>query len=273
MEPLGDSDVPIPGPAPAIIEIKESEFPWWLVIIVGIIVVMSILVVLNEEYQQAFEFIVPGIRLTLFITVVSFIIATVLGLVVGLMRISRNGFLRNVAATYIELVRGIPVIVWFFLIAFVFVPMIAGWFNLPTRNIDFVWRGIAALSLFYASFIAEVFRAGIQSVPYGQIEAGRAIGLKGRQNLRFIVLPQAVRNMLPALGNDLISLFKDTSLLSVLAVREITQLSRLYTGSTFRFREAFFILAVFYISMTLVLSLVLRWYEKRIEIPGTITRT
>jgi polar amino acid transport system permease protein len=273
MEPIGDSDVPIPGPAPAIIEIKDSEFPWWLVIIVGIIAVMSTAIVVNDEYREAFEFILPGIRLTLFITVVSFVFATVLGLFLGLMRISKNGFLRNFASTYIEMVRGIPVIVWLFIIAFVLAPDAAGLVGVESRSISFVWRGIVALSLFYASFIAEVFRAGIQSVPYGQIEAGRAMGLKGRQNLRLIVLPQAIRNMLPALGNDLISLFKDTSLLSVLAVREITQLSRLYTGSTFRFREAFFILAVFYISMTLVLSLVLRWYEKRIEIPGTITRT
>jgi polar amino acid transport system permease protein len=86
--------------------------------------------------------------------------------------------------------------------------------------------------------------------------------------MRKVVLPQAIRNMLPALGNDLISLMKDTSLVSVLAVRELTQMARLYTGSTFRFREGFFILTVLYVTMTLSLSLLLRWYEKRIAIPG-----
>lgn len=86
--------------------------------------------------------------------------------------------------------------------------------------------------------------------------------------MRQITLPQAVRNMLPALGNDLISLMKDTSLVSVLAVRELTQMARLYTGSTFRFREGFFVLVVLYVSLTLGLSLLLRWYERRIAIPG-----
>ena len=86
--------------------------------------------------------------------------------------------------------------------------------------------------------------------------------------MRKVVLPQAIRNMLPALGNDLISLMKDTSLASILAVREITQMARLYTGSTFRFREGFFVLVVIYVTLTLSLSLLLRWYEKRIAIPG-----
>jgi len=92
--------------------------------------------------------------------------------------------------------------------------------------------------------------------------------MKQGQILRQIVLPQAIRNMLPALGNDLIALMKDTSLVSVLAVRELTQMARLYTGSTFRFREGFFILVVIYVTLTLLLSLLLRWYERRIAIPG-----
>ena len=112
-----------------------------------------------------------------------------------------------------------------------------------------------------------MFRAGIQSVPQGQREAGRAVGLTEGQIMRRVVLPQAVRNMLPALGNDLISLMKDTSLVSVLAVRELTQQARLYSGSSFRFREAFFIIMVIYVVLTLSLSLLLQWYERRIAIP------
>ena len=129
-------------------------------------------------------------------------------------------------------------------------------------------RGAAALSLFYAAFIAEVFRAGIQSVPITQSEAGRSMGMTEGQITRKVVLPQAVRNMLPALGNDLIALMKDTSLVSVLAVRELTQMARLYSGSSFRFREAFFILMVIYVVLTLGLSLLLRWYERKVAIPG-----
>jgi polar amino acid transport system permease protein len=153
-------------------------------------------------------------------------------------------------------------------VALVLTPDFADLINVSTRDISQAVRAAAALSLFYAAFIAEVFRAGIQSVPRTQSEAGRAIGLSERQVMRRVVLPQAVRNMLPALGNDLISLMKDTSLVSVLAVREITQMSRLYFSGTFRFRESLFILVVLYVVLTLSLSLLLRWYERRIAIPG-----
>ena len=125
--------------------------------------------------------------------------------------------------------------------------------------------GIMALSFFYGAFIGEIFRAGIESIPHGQTEAARSLGMTGRQAMRFIILPQAIRNILPALANDFIAILKDSSLLSVLAVREITQQSRLYSGSTFRFREAFLVLTFLYLSMTIVLSLILQWYGRRLK--------
>jgi polar amino acid transport system permease protein len=160
--------------------------------------------------------------------------------------------------------------VFIFIVAFVFTRDIAELIDLPTRQIRAAWRGSAALALFYAAFIAEVIRAGVQSVSHGQREAGRAVGLKNRQVLRFIILPQAIRNTLPALGNDLIALMKDTALLSILAVRELTQLAGIYVGASFRVREGYFVLTIFYIVLTLLLSLLLRWYERRIQIPGQI---
>jgi polar amino acid transport system permease protein len=255
----------------------EGEFPWWLVAMLVIIGSMVLLIIGSDVYQEAFRSILPwpmvwnrGLGLTLILTVGSFAIATFLGLFLGLGRISKNPFLRNAASTYIELVRGIPMLVFIFAIALVIVPDFTDLLNVRSRAVSQAWRGTAALSLFYAAFIAEVFRAGIQSVDEGQVEAGKAMGLTPRQNMRRIILPQAVRNMLPALGNDLISLMKDTSLVSILAVRELTQQARLYTGSSFRFREGFFILVVMYVTLTLLLSLVLRWYEKRIAIPGRV---
>ena len=158
--------------------------------------------------------------------------------------------------------------VFIFLIALVLTPDFASLINVESRALPQAIRAAAALTLFYAAFIAEVFRAGIQSVSTTQTEAGRSVGLTERQIMRKVVLPQAVRNMLPALGNDLISLMKDTSLVSVLAVRELTQMARLYSGSSFRFRESFFILVVLYVVLTLSLSLLLRWYERRLAIPN-----
>ena len=283
-------------------EFDSHDFPWWLVGMLTIIAAMGAAVVLNPDYNEAFRNIFPwpmfddvvvdetvvgsafvwgrGIIVTLTLTIGSFLIATVLGLLIGLGRIAGlsdadqgnrsvvKSALRNVSQLYIELIRGIPMIVFIFVVAQVLAPDFADLIHIESRSISPIVRMIAALSLFYAAFIAEVFRAGIQSVPRGQVEAGRAVGLSEGAIMRKVVLPQAIRNMLPALGNDLISLMKDTSLASVLAVREITQMARLYTGSTFRFREGFFVLVVIYVTLTLSLSLLLRWYEKRIAIPG-----
>lgn len=264
------------APAPGgVYSFDAREFPWWLVAMLSIITALVIAVLLSEEYREAFRNIFPiplrlteGILMTFYLTFGSFIIALVIGLGLGLARVSQNTAVKNIAATYIEFVRGIPMLVFLFVIALVLVPDFATLVNMESRSISQAARGAVALSLFYAAFIAEVFRAGIQSVAQEQAEAGRALGLRDRQIMRRIVLPQAVRNMLPALGNDLISLMKDTSLVSVLAVREVTQMARLYSGSSFRFRESFFILVVIYVVLTLILSLALRWYEGRIAIPG-----
>ncbi|MGD2101172.1 MAG: amino acid ABC transporter permease [Acidimicrobiia bacterium] len=254
-----------------------KEFPWWLVAMLTIIGALVVAVIFSPEYREAFQNIFPiplrlteGILMTFYLTFGSFIVATLLGLLIGLARVSPRPWPRNIAATYIEFVRGIPMIVFIFVIALVLVPDFADLIGQPSRAFPQAIRAATALSLFYAAFIAEVFRAGIQSVPREQSEGGRSLGLTERQITRRIVLPQAVRNMLPALGNDLISLMKDTSLVAILAVRELTQMARLYSGSTFRFRESFFILVVIYVVLTLGLSLILRWYERRIAIPGRL---
>ena len=276
------------GPGRGSIRFDADEFPWWLAGILLIIGTMAVLILRNEHYREAFVFVVPsGLWVTFQITIYSFVIATVGGLFIGLGRVwnyqgSRRTIrvlsigVRNLSTLYIEFIRGIPALVFIFVIAFVvtpdfFVPTINKLFgaDLVSRDISFFARGLISLSLFYAAFIAEVFRAGIQSVPIGQVDAGKSVGLSSRKIMRLIVLPQAIRNMLPALGNDLISLMKDTSLLSVLAVRELTQMARLYSGSSFRFREAFFVLTATYVTITLVLSLILRWYEKRIATPSS----
>jgi ABC-type amino acid transport system permease subunit len=308
-----------------------SEFPWWLVAMVAIIVAMAFAIMTNEEFGNAFEAIFPvplrlarGIGLTLILTGASFIISVFVGLVIALLRMAQyKGWrwywmalfvgtaiaatalismasistvaksilliifwavafigsrrqdvavviIRNSATLYIEFVRGVPMLVWIFTIALVVVPSFTNLLDLQPRAVNEAMRATVALSMFYAAFIAEVFRAGIQSVPVGQIEAGKAVGLNDSQILRNITLPQAIRNMLPALGNDLIALMKDTSLVSVLAVNELTQMARLYAGSSFRFRESYFVLVILYVSLTLILSLLLRWYEKRILIPGGV---
>ncbi|MFQ5419920.1 MAG: amino acid ABC transporter permease [Anaerolineae bacterium] len=279
---------------------KESsdawrQFPWWLIAIIGFLMLMGYLLFApapinpetgepgTNEYNAAFEFIVggfgdpgelsevsvidligKGITVTVYTTLVAFLIAMTLGLLAGLGRISHNIFIRNLATTYVEFIRGVPTLVLIFTLAFVLVPETAKALgvenNIPQNN-----RAIIALAVIYGAFLAEIFRAGIESIPKGQMEAARSLGMNYGQAMRHIILPQAIRNISPALGNDFIAMLKDSSLVSVLAVRDITQQARLYAGSSFRFRETYLVLTFLYLTMTLTLSLLLRWYERRIR--------
>ncbi len=243
-------------------------FEWWLVVMLAIIAYMGVQIVTNDAYNEAWDNIIPGLKLTLYLTVGAFIVAMPLGLFIGMARLSKNRFIATIAQVYIEFIRGMPMLVWLFVVAFVLTRDLASLLDIRTRDISMAWRGGAALCLFYAAFIAEVFRAGIQSVESGQIEAAKAVGLGRYRTNRHVVLPQALRNALPALGNDFIALMKDTSLVSVLAVGEITYEARIYLGSTFRIRESYFILAVIYVTLTLALSLLLQWWERHLQIPG-----
>jgi len=268
-----------------LIKVRLRTFPWWMAGI-ALIAILTVVVILTEEsYQDAFLFIKAGLSITISTTVISFLIALALGLVTGLGRISNNTFFRNLATLYVEIVRGIPMLVLIFFIAFVGVPGVVDGLNaLVTRlsgsglpgfgsslfvlendAVPMRTRAIVALSVTYGAFLAEIFRAGIQSIGRGQMEAARSQGMSYRQAMRYIILPQAIRNVLPALGNDFISMLKDSSLVSVLAVRDITQIARLYAGRSFEFREAYLTLAVLYLTMTVCLSFIMKIIERRIQ--------
>ena len=237
----------------------------WVFIMLALITWMVYTIISGDEYIKAFNFIIPGIRITFGATFVSFLIALILGLFLGIGRISDNKILSTISRTYIEFVRGIPILILIFTMAFVVVVDAAEFLNINNGNVPMIIRAIIALSVFYGAYIAEVFRAGIESVPVGQREGGASLGLSERQVMRHIVLPQAFRNMLPALGNDFISMMKDSSLLSVLAVQDLTYKGRLYSGSTFRFQETYLVLTVLYLCITLLLSGLQRRLERRLE--------
>lgn len=259
-----------PTPPGAKVSYEWSGFPWWFVGILAVIAFPVFKILTDDTWDAGFQFIRDGLTLTVAVTVGGFLIAVTLGLVVALGRMSRNIALRNLAQFYIELIRGIPVLVTIFIIAFVVWDFIMDLLRVPPQAFiaSNTVAATVAVGLIYAAFIAEVFRAGIESVPTGQREAGMSVGLHKRQVFRLIVWPQAVKNVLPALGNDLIALLKDSSLVSILAVREITQMTRLWTGRNFQFMIGFLILAAMYLSLTVSLSLLLQWYERRIGTPA-----
>lgn len=264
---------------------RLSRFPWWFLAMVLIALLTSYFIISRENYNEAFGRIILGLGTSIVTSLVAYAIALVFGLLAGLGRISRNVVFNNLATLYIELIRGIPMLVLIFFIALVGVPAIVDsinglgeWFNglgvtfiggaltsFNNQAISMNVRAIIALAVTYGAFLAEIFRAGIQSIGRGQTEAARSLGMSTGQAMRYVILPQAVRNVLPALGNDFVAMVKDSSLVSLLAVRDISQTARLYAGSTFRFREAYITLAVLYLTMTVTLSLIVQFIERRLR--------
>jgi len=258
---------------------RLQRIPWWLVAIVLLGGWMLASALASADYRVIFSAVARGLVVTLMVSIIAYAASIVLGLVLGLLRSSRARVAREASTFYIELVRGLPMLVILYYIAFVGAPALAHVLNallapligagvigrFEPRSFSFATRAIIALTLGYAAFIAEIFRAGIESVDKGQTEAAEALGMTHWQTMRRIVLPQAVRNVLPALGNEFVAIIKDSSLVSVLGVQDITQLGKVYAASTFKFFETYNAVAFFYLCLTVSLSLLLRRLESRMK--------
>jgi len=264
-----------------------SQFPWWILVVflVGAAAVYAILT--NRHWEAAFEFTKLGIKLTLLLSLSSFAIALVIGLLTGLGQLSNNIVARNLSMFYVQVIRGIPIIVQLYVMAFVIMPVLVDALiglggtlqtivplaglgrslaGLRLRDISMVYRAIAGLAIAYGAFEAEVFRAGIESIGRGQMEAARSLGMSHFQAMRHIILPQAIRVVLPPLGNDFISMLKDSSLASILAVRELTHVAQLHRARTFRSWESLGTVALLYLIITLSLSLIVKTMERRMAV-------
>ena len=251
-----------------------SRIPWWLLAIALLFILGLWAITADGQYAQIFRALSGGVLTTLWVTLVAFFAATVLGLLIALARTSGNRLLREVATFYVEIIRGIPVLVFLFYVAFVGAPFMVGavnWLLAPfdaavtVRQFDFAWRAIVALTICYSAFIAEIFRAGIESVQRGQIEAARSLGLSPWKCFRLVTFPQALRTILPPLANDFVSMIKDSALVSALGVQDITQLGKVYSSGTFLFFETYNIVAFLYLSMTITLSLLIRLLERHLR--------
>ncbi|MGB3703292.1 MAG: amino acid ABC transporter permease [Anaerolineales bacterium] len=270
---------------------RLANFPWWglALALMGVLLVFSFAT--NATYQDIIVYLVAGIRLTVTVTLVSFAFSMIIGLITAFAQMSQGTnfssvVARNLATLYVQIIRGIPVIVLIFYTALVIVPasinllnalgdwMVSmGWLavdntlsNLTSRGVSFVVRGIIALAINYGAFSSEVFRAGIQSIEKGQLEASKALGLSWFKTMRYVVMPQAVRRILPPLGNDFISMLKESSLVSVLGVGEITQLGKKYSAASFLYPQTYNVVAFLYLSMTLILSMGVKYMEQRMDV-------
>jgi polar amino acid transport system permease protein len=195
-----------------------------------------------------------GLWVTIWISFVSGFFGLIIGLVTGLCRISKNPTLRGLSVLYIELIRGTPLLVQIFIFYF---------FIGTVLHLDRVVAGVGALSLFVGAYTAEIIRAGIQSIPKGQSEAARSLGMSAAETMMHIVLPQAFKRVLPPLAGQFISLIKDSSLVSVIAITDLTKSGREIITSSFATFEIWFTVALLYLVVTSVLSQLLFWLERR----------
>ncbi len=256
----------IPGAEPS------SRIDSWWGLVLGIIALTILLVVFSPDpYRRIVLFVRDGIAITLTLTVVSFFLVLFVGLLGGLGRVSKNKLLRGATTLYVELVRGIPLLVqllyWYYAFPSI-VHSVGEALNVPALEnyrANAVAMAVIGMTFCYGAYMTEIYRAGIQSIPKGQLEAARSLGMSYVQAMRHVILPQAVRVILPPVGNEFISLLKDSSLASVVAVTELTRRGREFMAATYMPIETWTMVGLLYLIMTLFSSRLVAWSERRMQ--------
>lgn len=203
------------------------------------------------------EIIMQGVLLTLQISAVALMFSIPLGVFAGLCRVSRNKVVSFLATCYVEFIRGVPLLVLLIWIFFVL-----GRF----MRLGPYWSAIVGLAFFSGAFVAEVVRGGIQSVPRGQMEAARSSGMTYVQAMRLVILPQAIRKVLPPMASQFIILIKDSSLVSTISVVDLTLVGRNLVATTFRSLEIWTFIAILYFIITFTLSQTIRYFERKYRV-------
>ncbi|MBT6896668.1 MAG: amino acid ABC transporter permease [Rhodobacteraceae bacterium] len=204
------------------------------------------------------KFLMSGYYFTLLLSFTSIFISIAVGLLVALPGLSKNPWLRNFNRTYVEIVRSVPILVLILWVYYGLPPMTG-------LEINVFWAGVIALALSDSAFQAEIFRAGIQSIDKGQYEASHSISLNYKDTMRFVILPQAIRRILPALGNQLVYMLKMSSLVSVIGMQELTRKANELVVTEYRPLEIYTILVLEYLVLILVVSAGVRWLERRLK--------
>ena len=239
---------------------EKATFSAWRISFFGALALLVYLFIARPTpYRDIMFFLPDGILKTFEVTLMSIACALVVGLIAGLGRISRIMILNRIATIYVEIIRGIPLLVQIFYIYYAMGKII---------QVPDIFAAVIAMTICYGAYLGEIFRAGIQSIHKGQMEAAIALGLTRGQALRRIILPQTVRVVLPPLGNEFIALLKDSSLVSILAVSDLLRRGREYASKTFDYFEAFTVVALVYLVMTLFFSRLVALMEERMNRRG-----
>lgn len=198
-----------------------------------------------------------GIKITLLLSFLSLILGSALGALLSLLRLSKIKFLRFISTLYIEIVRGTPMMVQIALVYF-------GSYVIMGVNIDGFLAALIAVSLNSAAYVAEIIRSGIQSIDKGQTEASRSLGISHKQTMRHVILPQAIKNILPALGNEFVTLIKETSVASTIGVADLMYASKIVQSNSFQPFNPLIIVALIYFIFTFTLSQLIGLFERRL---------
>lgn len=220
--------------------------------------------VLGASKEWRVGLFLKGLWMTLKVSCIAIVLGMVLGIATGLARISDNPAMKWASIVYIELVRGSPLLVqlmvWYYVIGTLVNQVLA---NTGIPQVENFWYGVVGLGVFTAAYTAEIVRAGIQSIGIGQMEAARSLGMTYGESMRKVVMPQALKRILPALAGQFISLVKDSSLLGVIAIRELTKITREVASASLMNYEMWLICAVLYLVMTFALSLFVQYLERK----------
>jgi polar amino acid transport system permease protein len=254
----------VPGAEPS----AKLDPWWWLVVAVAAIIILMI-TLKADPYWKILVFVRTGLGITVLLTAVSFVFIILVGLIGGLGRIAKNPVIHFIATMYVEIVRGIPLLVqliWWYFAAPVAIKSLGSWLHisaLANYRSSAIFLAILGLVICYGAYMSEIFRAGIQSIPKGQMEAARSLGMTYFQSMRHVIIPQALRVVLPPVGNEFIMLIKDTSLVSVVAVADLTRQGREYMSAHFNPMEVWTLVALLYLILTLFSARFISWLENR----------
>ncbi len=257
----------IPGTEP------ESRIDaWWGLVLLTIVVTAGLALMSPDPYWNIIVFVSDGILVTIGISLVTFVLTLLVGLIGGLGRLSKNPIIFGISTLYVELIRGVPLLVqllWWYFAFPVIVQSIGRTLridSLVSYQANAFFMAVVGFVFCYGAYMSEIYRAGIQSIPRGQMEAARSLGMNYFQAMRYVILPQAVRVILPPVGNEFIALLKDSSLVSVVAVTDLTRRGREFMSAHFNPIETWMMIALLYLIMTLISARAVQWIEKKSRI-------
>lgn len=251
---------------------NRKEFDkWWILVVAVVLLTIGLVVFKPDPYQNIVNFIKNGLWMTIKVTLISFAIVLVFGLIVALGRLSKVKIIKGISTVYVEIIRGIPILVqlfiWYFVVPSIIQELGASWniLSFVDYNANPQVMAILGLSFGYSAYMSEVYRAGIQAISKGQMEAARSLGMTYFQAMRYVILPQAVRMILPPVGNEFITLLKDSSLISVMGVADLTRRGREFQGKYYIAIEPWIMVALVYLIMTLLATRLVTYMERKFK--------